>query len=184
MKGALEGIRVIDLSRVLAAPTATMFLADLGAEVIHIEPPHGDDSREFGPFIKQPDKNRSGYFISLNRNKKGMVLNLKLTEGKKILRELIRKSDVLVENFRPNTMKKLGFDWKEIQKLNPAMIYASISGFGRDVPREYAGRPAYDIVTQAYSGMMSITGPPEGPPCRQLVSGISNQRSLDYPCHR
>ncbi len=166
MKGALEGIRVIDLSRVLAAPTATMFLGDLGAEIIHIEPPHGDDSREFGPFIMQPDKNRSGYFISLNRNKKSMVLNLKLAEGKKILRELIRKSDVLVENFRPNTMKKLGFDWSKIQKLNPAIIYASISGFGHDAPPEYAGRPAYDIVAQAYSGMMSITGPPEGPPCR------------------
>jgi len=166
MGGAIEGIRVVDLSHVLAAPTATMFLADLGAEVIHIEPPCGDDAREYGPFIKQPGKNRSGYFISLNRNKKSMVLNLKHASGRKILRELIQKSDVLVENFRPTTMKKLGFSWEEIQKINPRMIYASISGFGHDAPCEYAERPAYDIVAQAYSGMMSITGPAEGPPCR------------------
>lgn len=166
MSGALEGIRVVDLSHVLAAPTATMFLADLGAEVIHVEPPRGDDAREFGPFIKEPDKNRSGYFISLNRNKKSMVLNLKHAKGKKILRELIENSDVLVENFRPTTMKKLGFGWEEVQKINPRMIYAAISGFGHDAPAEYATRPAYDMVVQAYSGMMSITGPPEGPPCR------------------
>ena len=166
MGGALEGIRVVDLGHVLAAPTATMFLADLGAEVIHIESPRGDDAREYGPFIKGPDKNRSGYFISLNRNKKSMVLNLKHQHGKKILRELIIKSDVLVENFRPTTMKKLGFGWEEIQKINPRMIYASISGFGHDAPSEYAARPAYDMVAQAYSGMMSITGPAAGPPCR------------------
>lgn len=166
MSGVLEGIRVVDLSHVLAAPTATMFLADLGAEVIHIEPPRGDDAREFGPFIKEPDKNRSGYFISLNRNKKSIVLNLKHEKGKKILSELIEKSDVLVENFRPTTMKKLGFGWEEVQKINPRMIYAAISGFGHDAPAEYATRPAYDMVVQAYSGMMSITGPPEGPPCR------------------
>jgi CoA:oxalate CoA-transferase len=95
-----------------------------------------------------------------------MVLNLKHQHGKKILRELIIKSDVLVENFRPTTMKKLGFGWEEIQKLNPRMIYASISGFGHDAPSEYAARPAYDMVAQAYSGMMSITGPAAGPPCR------------------
>jgi len=166
MGGALDGIRVVDLSHVLAAPTATMFLADLGAEVIHVEPPCGDDAREYGPFIKKPDKNQSGYFISLNRNKKSMVLNLKHEHGRKILCELIIKSDVLVENFRPTTMKKLGFGWEEIQKLNPRMIYASISGFGHDAPADYAARPAYDMVAQAYSGMMSITGPPEGPPCR------------------
>jgi len=166
MGGALEGIRVVDLGHVLAAPTATMFLADLGAEVIHIEPPRGDDAREYGPFIKEPDKNRSGYFISLNRNKKSMVLNLKHAQGRKILRELITKSDVLVENFRPTAMKKLGFSWEEVQKINPRMIYASISGFGHDAPPDYAERPAYDMVVQAYSGMMSITGPPDGPPCR------------------
>ena len=166
MQKALEGIRVIDLSHVLAAPTTTMFLADLGAEVIHLEPPHGDDAREYGPFAGEPGKNRSGYFISLNRNKKSLVLNLKLEKGKEILRELIRVSDVIVENFRPSTMKKMGFGWEEIQRMNPRIIYAAISGFGHDSPPEYAGRPSYDMVAQAYSGLMSITGPVGGPPCR------------------
>ena len=166
MSRALEGIRVVDLSHVLAAPTCTMFLADLGAEVIHIEPFHGDDSREFGPFAGEPGKDRSGYFISLNRNKKSMVLNLKDEKGKKILRELIRVSDVVVENFRPATMRKLGFSWEEIQKINPKVIYASICGFGHDALPEYTERPAYNMVAQAYSGIMSITGPEGGPPCR------------------
>ncbi len=166
MSKALEGIRVVDLSHVLAAPICTMFLADLGAEVIHVEPPQGDDAREFGPFVGEPDKNRSGYFISLNRNKKSMVLNLKHEKGKKILHELIEVSDIVVENFRPTTMKKLGFDWENIQKINPRVIYASICGFGHDTLPGYDTRPAYDMVAQGYSGIMSVTGPEEGPPCR------------------
>jgi len=166
MVRALQGIRVIDLSHVLAGPTATMILADLGAEVIHIEPPQGDDAREFGPYAGEVDKNHSAYFVSLNRNKKSMVLNLKHQKGKEILRELIKISDVIVENFRPTTMQELGFGWEEIQEINPAIIYASISGFGHDTPPEYASRPAYDIVAQAYSGLMSITGPEDGAPCR------------------
>jgi CoA:oxalate CoA-transferase len=166
MERALEGIRVLDLSHVLAAPTTTMILADLGAEVIHIEPPQGDDARDYGPYVGGVDKNRSAYFISLNRNKKSMVLNLKYPKGKKILEDLIKVSDVIVENFRPDTMKALGFGWEEIHRLNPRMIYASISGFGRDTLPEYDNRPAYDVVAQAYSGLMSITGPEGGPPCR------------------
>ena len=166
MSQALEGIRVVDLSHVLAAPTTTMFLADLGAEVIHVEPPQGDDAREFGPFVGTPGKNRSGYFISLNRNKKSMVLDLRKEKGKKILRELIRVSDVLVENYRPTTMKKLGFSWEEIEKINPRIIYASISGFGQHSLPGYDTRPSYDMVAQGYSGLMSITGPEGGPPCR------------------
>jgi len=166
MKRALEGIRVIDLSHVLAAPTTTMFLADLGAEVIHLEPPHGDDAREYGPFAGEPGKNHSGYFISLNRNKKSLVLNLKSAKGKEILRELIGVSDVIIENFRPSTMKKMGLGWEEIRIINPRIIYAAISGFGHDSPPEYAARASYDMVAQAYSGLMSITGPVGGPPCR------------------
>ncbi len=166
MARALEGIRVVDLSHVLAAPTTTMYLADLGAEVIHIEPPQGDDSREYGPFAGRPDKNRSGYFISLNRNKKGMVLDLKQERGKEILRQLIAVSDIVVENYRPTTMRKLGFGWDELRKINPRIIYCSISGFGQDALPEYAQRPSYDMVAQAYSGIMSITGPEGGPPCR------------------
>jgi CoA:oxalate CoA-transferase len=143
-----------------------MILADLGAEVIHIEPPQGDDAREFGPYAGGVDKNHSAYFVSLNRNKKSMVLNLKHERGKEILRELIKISDVIVENFRPTTMQELGFGWEKIREINPAIIYASISGFGHDAPPEYASRPAYDIVAQAYSGLMSITGPEDGAPCR------------------
>jgi len=166
MERALEGIRVVDLSHVLAGPTATMILADLGAEVIHIEPPRGDDAREYGPFAGEPGKNRSAYFVSLNRNKKSLVLDLKQERGKQVLRELIQRADVLVENYSPLTMQKLGFDWETIQQLNPSIIYASISGFGHDTPPEYASRPAYDLVAQAYSGLMSITGPEDGAPCR------------------
>lgn len=168
MVGPLEGIRVTDLSHVLAAPYCTMILADLGAEVIKVEPPIGDDSRQFGPFIKETDGNgkQSGYFISINRNKKSICINLKTKEGKKILKELIEISDVVVENFRPTTMKKLGFSYEEMKKINPSIIYCSICGFGHDALPEYATKPAYDMVAQAYSGLMSITGPEGGPPCR------------------
>ena len=166
MAMALEGIRVIDLTHVLAGPVCTMFLADLGAEVIHLEPPRGDDSREFGPFIGGRGKNNSGYFISLNRNKKSMVVDLKTEKGKKILADLVEVSDVVVENFRPDTMEKLGFGWEELQRINPRLIYASITGFGHDTLPGHHSRPSYDMVAQAYSGLMSITGPAGGPPCR------------------
>jgi CoA:oxalate CoA-transferase len=166
MPKALQGVRVLDLTHVLAGPVCTMFLADLGAEVIHIEPPQGEDAREFGPFIGGRGKNNSGYFISLNRNKKSMVLNLKKAEGKEILRRLVGVSDVMVENFRPDTMEKLGFGWEELRRMNPSLVYASISGFGHDTLPGYDVRPSYDMVAQAYSGLMSITGPVGGPPCR------------------
>jgi CoA:oxalate CoA-transferase len=166
MEGALKGIRVLDLSHVLAGPTASMILADLGAEVIHIEPPQGDDAREYGPFIGETDKNHSGYFISLNRNKKSMVLNLRNSKGKAIFTELVQISDVVLENYRPGTMKKLGFGWEDLRQINPRIIYASISGFGHDTLPEYASRPAYDVIAQAYSGLMSLTGPEHGSPCR------------------
>lgn len=166
MDRALQGIRVIDITHVLAGPTAAMLLGDLGAEVIHVEPACGDDAREFGPFAGEVHHNHSAYFASLNRNKKSLVLNLKLEEGKTILRKLIKISDVLIENFRPSTLPELGFSWEAVHALNPSLIYASISGFGRDTPAGYSTRPAYDIVAQAYSGLMSITGPENGTPCR------------------
>jgi len=179
MSGALEGVRVVDLSHVLAAPTCSMYLADLGAEVLHIEPNNGDDSREFGPYVgNERDKNKSAYFISLNRNKKSIVLNLKDKRGKQILRDLIKVSDVVLENFRPTTMKKLKFDWPDIQKINPRVVYCSICGFGHDCLPQYSERPAYDMVAQAYSGIMSITGPENGVPCRvgssigDIISGL------------
>jgi CoA:oxalate CoA-transferase len=168
MAGPLEGIRVADLSHVLAAPFTTMILADLGAEVIKVEPFIGDDSREFGPFIKEKDGTavQSGYFISINRNKKSICVDLKQPGGKKILEDLIKTADVLIENYRPDTMTKLGFSFEAISRINPCIIYCSICGFGHDAPPEFASKPAYDMVAQAYSGLMSITGPEGGPPCR------------------
>jgi CoA:oxalate CoA-transferase len=162
MSKALSDVRVIDLGHVLAAPTAAMILADLGAEVIHLEPPAGDDAREFGPFIN----GQSGYFISINRNKKSVVIDLKKSAGKQILRDLIGVSDVVLENFRPGTMAKLGFSYADLQAIKPDIVYASISGFGHDALPEYATKPAYDMVAQAFSGLMSITGPEAGPPVR------------------
>ena len=159
---ALDGVRIADLSHVLAAPTASMILADLGAEVIHIEPPSGDDARQFGPFIR----GQSAYFISINRNKKSAVIDLKKAEGKAVLRDLIRVCDVVLENFKPGTMQALGFSYQECRLINPGIIYASISGFGHDTPPEYADKPAYDMIAQAYSGLMSICGPEGGPPVR------------------
>jgi len=166
MSRSLNGVRAIDLSHVLAMPTCTMILGDLGAEIIKIEPFWGDDSRDFGPWIDKHGKNRSGYFISLNRNKKSIALDLKTNKGKEILRDLIKISDVITENFRPTTMKKLGFGWEQIHNINPKIIYGSICGFGHDSIEDYAARPAYDMVAQAYSGIMSLTGPLNGPPCR------------------
>jgi len=163
---ALEGVRVIDMGHVLAGPTAAMILADLGAEVIHVESPQGDDARQYGPFVGEIDPNRSGYFISLNRNKKSIVLNLKTDGGREVLRDLIEISDVLIENFRSDAMDKLGFNWENVHGINPRIVYASITGFGHDALEDYAKKPSYDMIAQAFSGLMSITGPLNGEPCR------------------
>lgn len=161
MKKPLEGIRILDLGRVLAMPTCTMQLADLGAEVIKIEiPGKGDDTREFGPFVN----GESAYFISINRNKKSFTLNLKKEEGKRIFKELVKLSDVVAENYRPNTMHKLGLGYEVLKKINPHIIYASICGFGHK--SIYQERPGYDIIAQATGGIMNITGQPDGPPTR------------------
>jgi len=162
MPKALDNVRVIDMGHVLAAPTTSMILADLGADVIHLEPPKGDDARQFGPFCK----GQSGYFASVNRNKRSMAVDLKTADGKEILRDLIRVSDVVLENFRPGTLERLGFSYEAMCEVNPRVIYASICGFGHDALPEYAAKPAYDMVAQAFSGLMSITGPEGGPPVR------------------
>jgi len=139
-----------------------MMLADFGAEIIKVEPPGtGDDARAFGPFLENKE---SAYFISINRGKKSITLDLKSEEDKKILWELVKKCDVLVENYRPGTMEKLGLGYEEIKKVNPGMIYAAISGFGHTGP--YSQRPAYDMVVQGMGGVMSITGYPDGKPVR------------------
>lgn len=167
MTGALFGVRVVDLTHVLAGPFCTMILGDLGAEVIKVEPPGGDDSRQYGPFLRDYEGNlHSAYFISINRNKKSICVDLKKPEGKQVLRDLISRSDVVVENYRPGTMARLGFSYEELQRIKQDVIYCAITGFGHDTLPDYAGRPSYDIVAQAYSGLMSITGPEGGPPCR------------------
>ena len=161
MDKPLQGIRVLDLGHVLAMPTCTMQLADLGAEVIKIERPgKGDDTREFGPFIN----GESAYFISINRNKKSMTLDLKKEKGKRIFKELVKVSDVVAENYRPNTMQKLGLYYETLKEINPRIIYASISGFGHK--SIYQERPGYDIIAQATGGIMHITGQPDEPPTR------------------
>jgi crotonobetainyl-CoA:carnitine CoA-transferase CaiB-like acyl-CoA transferase len=159
--GALKGVRVIDLSRVLAGPFCTMLLADMGAEVIKVEEPgRGDDSRGYPPFLK----GASAYFANLNRNKKSVILDLKKQEGKDLLRDLLKTADVLLENFKPGTMEKLGFGYDRIKEINPRLVYASISGFGQFGP--YKDRPGYDIIGQAMGGLMSTTGWPDSPPTR------------------
>ena len=161
MKHALEGLKVIDLTRVLAGPYATMMLADFGAEIIKIEVPNtGDDSRAFGPYVN----GESAYFMSINRNKKSLTLNLKTEEGKDILKKLVEKADVLVENFRPGTMEKLGLGYDVLKEINPRLIYAASSGYGHSGP--YSQKAAYDAVVQAMGGIMSITGSKDGKPTR------------------
>lgn len=161
MKQSLEGLKILDLTRVLAGPYCTMVLADLGADVIKIESPKtGDDSRAFGPYIN----GESAYFMSINRNKRSMTLDLKNPEAKVIFLELIKTVDVVIENFKPGTMEKLGFGYDVLKELNPKLIYAASSGFGHTGP--YSARPAYDGVVQAMGGIMSITGELDGKPTR------------------
>ena len=161
MPGPLDGIKVLDLTRVLAGPYATMLLGDLGAEVIKIEQPGtGDESRNFGPF-----KNGfSLYFMSVNRGKRSVTLNLKTERGQAIFKQLLAHTDIVVENFRPRTMKKLGLDYDTLKTEHPSLIYAACSGFGQTGP--YAQQGAYDMIIQGMGGIISITGEPEGPPVR------------------
>jgi crotonobetainyl-CoA:carnitine CoA-transferase CaiB-like acyl-CoA transferase len=162
----LDGILVIDLSRVLAGPYCTMELADMGATVIKIEiPGSGDDTRAYGPPFLNGE---STYFMSVNRNKKSLTLNLKHPSGKEILRQLLQKGDVLVENFRPGTLVGLGFGYDAVHAFNPKLIYCSISGFGQTGP--YAQRPGYDLIAQAEGGVMSLTGEPDGAPLKVGLS--------------
>lgn len=149
------------MSRVLAGPFTGMLLADMGADVIKLEiPKKGDDSRQFPPFIGE----ESMYYVNLNRGKRSITINLKSDEGKQIFRELVKECDILLENFRPGTMDKLGLGYEDLKKDQPGLIYAAISGFGQTGP--YKNRPGYDIIGQAMGGLLSITGWPDGPPTR------------------
>lgn len=161
MPGPLEGLRVIDLTRVLAGPFCAMMLADMGAEVIKIERPGtGDDSRSFGPY----QNGESAYFMSINRGKKSVCLNLKNPEAKTIFLKLIKDADIVVENFKPGVMEKLGLSYDILAKINPRIVYAASSGFGHSGP--YSKRPAYDLIIQGMGGLMSITGPGKGQPTK------------------
>jgi len=157
----LAGVRILDLSRILAGPYASMMLADLGAEVIKIEPPGGDDTRTWGPPFGGGE---AAYFLAVNRGKKSVVLNLKTEEGSQALAGLIATSDVLVENFRPGTLARLGFAPEDVQRRHPRLIWCSVSAYGQYGP--LSSKPGYDAVMQGEAGWMGLTGPPEGPPTK------------------
>jgi formyl-CoA transferase len=170
----LEGLRVVDLTRVLSGPYCTMQLGDMGAEVIKVEQPgKGDDTRAFAPPYQG---DQAAYFLSVNRNKKSITLDMKSEAGKDVLWRLIDKSDILVENFRPGAMDRLGFSYGAVNKRRPAIVYASISGFGASGPQK--DRPGYDVIVQGEAGIMDITGPQDGAPYKvgaavaDLVSGL------------
>jgi formyl-CoA transferase len=162
MAGPLSGTRVVDLTRALAGPYCTLMLGDMGADVIKIELPHsGDETRQWGPpFIA----GESSYFMSVNRNKRSVTLDLKSAPGVQALRRLAKSADVLVENFRPGTMERLGLDYEKARALNPSLIYCSVSGFGQNGPR--ARQPAYDAIVQGMGGVQFLSGTPEGGPTR------------------
>lgn len=164
-KGPLSGILVIDLSRILAGPYCTLLMAEMGARVIKVEPPKGgDDARAYGPFVN----GKSAYFASVNRGKESIALDLKADADRKIFEKLLEKADVVVENFRPGTMEKLGYGWETLHAKYPQLIYASASGFGHTGPN--SKDPAYDMVMQGQGGIMSITGNEGQPPSRVGMS--------------
>jgi CoA:oxalate CoA-transferase len=156
--GPFSGLLVIDLTRVLAGPFCTLLLAELGARVVKIENPEGgDDSRRYDPFVD----GKSAYFLSLNRGKESIALDLKAPADRDVLLALVRRGDVLVENFRPGTLDRLGLGYDQLRDVNPRLVYAAVSGFGHTGP--WSVRPAYDLIVQALGGLMSLTGPPGGP---------------------
>lgn len=166
MTGALQDLVVLDLTHVLAGPFCTMMLADMGANVIKIEPPSGgDDTRAYPPFrINKDGDQESLYFANINRNKKGVTLNLKAPKGKDLFLKMVRTADIVVENYRPGVMDRLGLGYDVLKGINPRIIYGAVSGFGNTGP--YRLRPGYDILGQAMGGLMAITGIPGGPPTR------------------
>jgi crotonobetainyl-CoA:carnitine CoA-transferase CaiB-like acyl-CoA transferase len=177
MRSPLEGVRVIDFTQVMAGPLCTMLLGDLGADVIKIEPPDtGDLSRSMGGARLQLRGNDRAPFMALNRNKRSVVLDLKEAADRATCQTLLRTADVVVENFRPGTARRLGIDYETIAQENPRVVYASISGFGQSGP--YADRPGFDLIAQAMAGLMSVTGEPAGapvkcgPPVADLAAGL------------
>ncbi|SDO91050.1 Crotonobetainyl-CoA:carnitine CoA-transferase CaiB [Filomicrobium insigne] len=169
MSGPLQGCRVIELAHIMAGPVAGLMLADMGADVVKVEKAQGDDTRRFVP----PTINgESAAFMMMNRNKRGIVLDLKSAQGLEVLRRLLRDADVVIENYRLGTMEKLGLGYEELRKLNPGLIYAEISGFGRTGP--YAHRGGFDLIAQGMSGLMSITGEGAGRPPVKVGAPVSD----------
>jgi len=170
LQGTLSGLRVLDFSRVLAGPFCTMLLADLGADVIKVEHlARGDDTRAWGPpWLGEGDDAQSAYFLSVNRNKRSLTLDIKTPGGQDLARRLAAKSHVVVENFKAGQMASFGLGYDDLRAINPALVYCSITGFGQTGP--YRDRPGYDYVIQAMSGLMSITGPEDGPPYKVGVA--------------
>lgn len=180
MAEALAGVRVLDFTRVLAGPFCTMILADMGADVIKVESLEGDETRQWGPPFDA--RGRSAYYLSVNRNKRSLRLNLKTEAGQRIARELAQQSQIVVENFKPGGASAFGLGYDALRALNPALVYASISGFGQTGP--YSERPGYDFVVQAMSGLMSITGDVSGEPAKvgvaiaDVIAGLFAATSL------
>jgi crotonobetainyl-CoA:carnitine CoA-transferase CaiB-like acyl-CoA transferase len=167
--GALAGVRVLDFTRVLAGPFATMMLADLGADVVKVESPEGDDTRAWGPpWHGDDDRRHSAYYLSVNRNKRSIALDLKQPGAQRLALELAARAHILVENFRPGGMAAFGLGYEQVRAVNPAIVYASITGYGQTGP--YRDRPGYDFVIQGQSGLMSITGASDGPPTKVGVA--------------
>lgn len=169
MPGPLQGLRVVELARILAGPWAGQTLSDLGAEVIKIEAPQGDDTRAWGPpFIERDGDTSAAYFHGCNRGKQSIVVDLKSDEGRQRVRELVEGADIFIENFKVGGLAKYGLDYESLSALNPGLIYCSITGFGQTGP--YAHRAGYDYIIQGMSGLMSITGDPDGQPQRHGVA--------------
>ncbi len=182
--GALDGIRVLDLSRILAGPTCTQLLGDLGADVIKVENPHtgGDDTRSWGPpFIEGADgpTRESAYYLSANRNKRSVALDIATDEGRAAIAKLAETADVVIENFKPGGLKRYRLDYETLSAGRPDLVYCSISGFGQTGPN--ASKPGYDLLAQGYGGIMSLTGAPEGPPMKVGV-GIADVMCGMYAC--
>jgi len=189
MAAPLEGLRVVELARILAGPWAGQTLSDLGAEVIKVESPDGDDTRKWGPpFIDRDDDHTAAYYHSCNRGKTCVTCDFRTEEGREMVRDLVKDADILIENFKVGGLKKYGLDYESLAEVNPRLIYCSITGFGQDGP--YSHRAGYDYIIQGMSGLMSLTGQPDGEPLRagvaitDLFTGIYSSTAILAALHQ